>query len=231
MGRRPFKCYRYIKGKAYPKSRYNRAVPDPKLRFYDGANKMANWEKFPVCVHMVSNEREQISSEALEACRVAFNKYLTTKITKDAFHFRLRPHPWHVLRINKMLSCAGADRLQAGMRGAFGKSYGKACRVKIGSKLVSIRTKRQHVKHVMAALKRGSAKLPGRQIMVVSTKFGFTEYSKDEINEAIKNGLIVDKGNHCKIENKRGPLMNSNLCRKLKKLMEQTEGSAEEQTN
>ena len=40
---------------------------------------------------------------------------------KDQFHIRIRVHPFHVLRINKMLSCAGADRLQTGMRGAFGK--------------------------------------------------------------------------------------------------------------
>ena len=58
MGRRPAKCYRYIKGKAFPKSRYNRAVPDPKLRFYDGANKKAKWDQFPYCVHLVSDERE-----------------------------------------------------------------------------------------------------------------------------------------------------------------------------
>ena len=31
-----------------------------------------------------------------------------------------------------MLSCAGADRLQAGMRGAWGKPYEKAARVEIG---------------------------------------------------------------------------------------------------
>ncbi|KAL8457780.1 hypothetical protein ACS0TY_035600 [Phlomoides rotata] len=31
---------------------------------------------------------------------------------KNAFHLRVRVHPFHVLRINKMLSCAGADRLQ-----------------------------------------------------------------------------------------------------------------------
>ena len=29
--------------------------------------------------------------------------------------------PHHVIRINKMLSCAEADRLQTGMCGAFGK--------------------------------------------------------------------------------------------------------------
>ena len=35
MGRRPAKCYRYCKNKPYPKSRFNRGVPDPKIRIYD----------------------------------------------------------------------------------------------------------------------------------------------------------------------------------------------------
>ena len=34
---------------------------------------------------------------------------------KDQFHIRVRVHPFHVLRINKMLSCAGADRLQVNL--------------------------------------------------------------------------------------------------------------------
>ena len=38
-----------------------------------------------------------------------------------------------------MLSCAGADRLQTGMRGAFGKPIGKAARVDIGTILMSVR--------------------------------------------------------------------------------------------
>lgn len=54
---------------------------------------------------------------------------------------RIRVHPFHVLRINKMLSCAGADRLQTGMRGAFGKPIGLVARVNIGQVLVSVRTK------------------------------------------------------------------------------------------
>jgi hypothetical protein len=33
MGRRPARCYRYCKNKPYPKSRYNRGVPDPKVGF------------------------------------------------------------------------------------------------------------------------------------------------------------------------------------------------------
>merc|ERR1712083_740458 len=57
---------------------------------------------------------------------------------KDQFHIRMRVHPFHVLRINKMLSCAGADRLQTGMRGAFGKAHGTAARVRIGQILISL---------------------------------------------------------------------------------------------
>ena len=44
-----------------------------------------------------------------------------------------------------MLSCAGADRLQTVMRWAFGKSYGKAARVNIGTCLMSCRTTKKFV--------------------------------------------------------------------------------------
>lgn len=60
----------------------------------------------------------------------------------------MQVHPFHVLRINKMLSCAGADRLQTGMRGAFGKPAGLAARVAIGQVLLSIRTKDGNVSYV-----------------------------------------------------------------------------------
>ena len=43
-------------------------------------------------------------------------------------------------------SCAGADRLSSGMRGAFGKPYGTAARVDIGQVLISLRTKERLVK-------------------------------------------------------------------------------------
>ena len=54
---------------------------------------------------------------------------------------RVRAHPYHVVRINKMLSCAGADRLQTGMRGAFGKPNGTVARVNIGQIILSLRTR------------------------------------------------------------------------------------------
>ncbi|KAG1537095.1 hypothetical protein G6F51_010580 [Rhizopus arrhizus] len=124
MGRRPARCYRYCKNKPYPKSRYCRGVPDAKLRIYDLGRKKASVDDFPLCIHLVSNEYEQLSAEALEAGRICANKYMAKTSGKDSFHMRIRVHPYHVTRINKMLSCAGADRLQTGMRGAFGLQQG-----------------------------------------------------------------------------------------------------------
>ncbi len=40
-----------------------------------------------------------------------------------------------------MLSCAGADRLQTGMRGAWGKPNGTVARVNIGQIIMSVRTR------------------------------------------------------------------------------------------
>ena len=67
MGRRPARCYRYCKNKPYPKSRFCRGVPDPKIRIFDLGRKKAGVDEFPLCVHLVSDELEQLSAEALEA--------------------------------------------------------------------------------------------------------------------------------------------------------------------
>ena len=221
MGRRPGKCYRYINGKAFPKSRYNRAVPDPKIRIYDGGSKAASWETFPSCVHLVSDEDGQISSEALEAMRVAANRFLIKKIGKENFHIRIRKHPWHVLRINKMLSCAGADRLQSGMRNAWGKSYGKACRVKIGGILMSIRTKKAHVGIVREAMRRGKNKIAGRQKVAVSYFVGFTKFTPTQIAELREKDLLIDMGGHCVEDKPKGKFENSNLYKRYMAMQEE----------
>jgi large subunit ribosomal protein L10e len=206
MGRRPARCYRICAAKPWPKSRYNRGVPDPKIRSYDIGHKRAVYDELPICVNMVSKEKEQISSEALEAARVAANKILLTKCKKEGYHLRIRVHPYHVLRINKMLSCAGADRLQTGMRGAFGKPNGKVCRVQIDQVLMSVRTKEDCVEFAKDALRRACMKFPGRQKIFVSKKMGFSHLTHQEFLTAKKEGNIQADGAFCRIRSKRGPL-------------------------
>jgi large subunit ribosomal protein L10e len=204
MGRRPARCYRYCKNKPYIKSRYLRGVPDPKIRIYDVGNKSASVDLFPFVCHLVSNEREQLSSEALEAARISCNKYLVKTCGKDGFHFRVRCHPFHVLRINKMLSCAGADRLQTGMRHAFGKPQGVCARVKIGQVILSVRAKDANRDHVIEALRRSKFKFPGRQNIIESKKWGFTKYSREQYQEWRASGRLLADGNIAKYVSEHG---------------------------
>merc|ERR1711934_313096 len=206
MGRRPARCYRQIKNKPWPKSRYNRGVPDPKIRIYDVGMKRYPSEIFPACVHLVSWENEQVGSEALEAARIACNKYMTVNSGKETFHLRIRCKPFHVLRINKMLSCAGADSLQTGMRGAYGKPQGLVARVRIGQPLMSIRIRDHHEPAAREALRRAKFKFPGRQKIFLSKKFGFTKFDRPVFEEGIKTGAIVPDGVTCQYRPNHGPL-------------------------
>jgi large subunit ribosomal protein L10e len=155
---------------------------------------------------MVSDEWQQVSSEALEAGRVACNKYMVNSVGKENFHIRIRPHPFHVLRVNKMLSCAGADRLQTGMRGAFGRTYGKVARVHIGQVLISGRCREDKCENAVEALRRAKFKFPGRQKIHVSSKWGFTKFEKEDYQKYKAEGRILPDGVGVKWLSSRGPL-------------------------
>ncbi|PKS07544.1 hypothetical protein jhhlp_006148 [Lomentospora prolificans] len=206
MARRPARCYRYCKNKPYPKSRFNRGVPDPKIRIFDLGRKRAGVDDFPLCIHLVSNEYEQLSSEALEAARICANKYLVKNAGKEGFHLRVRAHPFHVVRINKMLSCAGADRLQTGMRGAFGKPNGTVARVNIGQILMSVRTRDSNRAIALEALRRSQYKFPGRQKIIISKNWGFTPLRREEYIVKREAGHVKVDGAYVKFLTNRGSL-------------------------
>lgn len=157
-------------------------------------------------MHLVSDEREQLSSEALEAARIAANKTLVKYCGKMGFHLRIRAHPYHVLRINKMLSCAGADRLQTGMRHAYGKPQGLCARVKIGQILMSVRSKDDKRDNMVEALRRAKFKFPGRQKVVLSRKWGFTKYDRPVYQEMMDSGRLREDGVGAKYISGHGPL-------------------------
>merc|ERR1712072_817470 len=206
MARRPARCYRYCKNKPYPKSRFNRGVPDPKIRIFDLGRKRANVDEFPLCIHLVSNELEQLTSEGLEAARITANKYLVKTAGKEGFHLRVRLHPYHVLRINKMLSCAGADRLQTGIRGAFGKPQGWVARCMINQIIYSVRTRPQFEEAAHEALRRAKFKIPGRQYIVSSANHGFSKLTREKYAEMREAGHLVKDGVNVKPCYGKGPL-------------------------
>lgn len=152
------------------------------------------------------DEYEQLSSEALEAARICANKYLVKIAGKEGFHLRVRAHPYHVIRINKMLSCAGADRLQTGMRGAFGKPNGKVARVNIGQIILSVRTRDGHRATAIEALRRSQYKFPGRQKIIVSKNWGFTPLRRDEYVELRQQGKVKVDGAYVQFLTNHGKL-------------------------
>jgi large subunit ribosomal protein L10e len=116
-----------------------------------------------------------------------------------------------VLRANKMLSCAGADRLSSGMRHSYGKPIGVAARVDIGQILLSVRSKDVHEPHVIEAIRRGKFKFAGRQKILKSLKWGFTKYPREDYVKMRRNGELAADGNIVKVHNRRGPLEESAL--------------------
>ncbi|QCE15394.1 large subunit ribosomal protein L10e [Vigna unguiculata] len=148
-----------------------------------------------------------MKSYAIDICLLLLMVY-ASRTCKDAFHLRVRVHPFHVLRINKMLSCAGADRLQTGMRGAFGKPQGTCARVAIGQVLLSVRCKDSNSHHAQEALRRAKFKFPGRQKIIVSRKWGFTKFSRSDYLKYKSENRIVPDGVNAKLLGCHGPLAN-----------------------
>ena len=107
-----------------------------------------------------------------------------------------------------MLSCAGADRLQTGMRGAFGKPLGTVARVHIGQVIMSVRAKENHRDNVIEALRRAKFKFPGRQKIAVSKNWGFTKWQVSDYEKMRQDGRLEPNGVTCLYRPAHGPLDN-----------------------
>jgi len=141
----------------YTRREYIDGIPDPKIRKFTHGNPS---RRFQYELVLVAKKAGQVRHNALEAARVATNKYLETKLGRANYFFRVVPYPHHVLRENKMIFGAGADRLQDGMRLAFGKPVGTAAQVWPGSAVLLVRVDEAGVEVAKEALRRGGDKLP-----------------------------------------------------------------------
>lgn len=158
------KNYREIKGMAYTRKEFAPGAPNPKVaRFTTGKAR----QDYDYVVRLVSEGRVQIRHNALEAARVAANKKLAL-IGEDNYYLVVKTYPHIILRENKMIATAGADRLQEGMRKAFGKPIGLAARVDIGDTILELSVKSENLEKAKEAMKAASAKLPMKTKTVVS---------------------------------------------------------------
>lgn len=148
--------YRDVKGQAYTRKKFVRGFPPPKItKFTMGDTK----SKFEYKARLIAVKGVQIRHNALEAARIATNRYLGVKLAKN-YCLRILPYPHMILRENKMIFGAHADRLQDGMKRSFGKPIGTAARVKRDQTLLTVDVNADGIEVAKVALKRGSAKLP-----------------------------------------------------------------------
>lgn len=144
------------KGKSYVKT-----VPQQKIvKFTMGNKDLSEKGKLPHKLTIISEEKCQMRHNALEACRQYMNKQLDKKFAGQ-YLFKVVPFPHHIQRENKMLTGAGADRMQTGMQLAFGKSSSKAAILKDGSKIFIIEVPdEQGVMFARSVIRKMKPKIP-----------------------------------------------------------------------
>ncbi len=109
---------------------YIKTVPNSKIvKFKMGDIKGFDKGEYPIALNIISKEKIQIRDNAIEAVRQYLNRFLQVKLGKE-FYLEAKIYPHHILRENKMLTGAGADRMQTGMSQSFGKTIGRAALVK-----------------------------------------------------------------------------------------------------
>lgn len=156
MTRKPARMYRRME-RPYTRRQYMGGVPGSKVVHYDMGNLQ---EDFPIKLTVMIKEPCQIRHTALEAARVAANRFLLKQVGRNNFHLKLRVYPHHVIRENKQATGAGADRVSSGMRRAFGKAVGTAARVEAGQRLFTLGVTPEYVADAKIALTRAGHKLP-----------------------------------------------------------------------
>ena len=151
--------YRSPSGQAYTRLKYIHGSPTPKVSKFNMGDLSTHFARK---VHLLSRENVQIRHNALESARVSANKVLFDKYGETGYRLQLCVYPHIILRENKMIATAGADRLQEGMRRAFGKPTGRAARVHDGQSILIVYVPEEGVETAKKALDTASTKFPMR---------------------------------------------------------------------
>lgn len=160
---RKAKCYRnversYTRASKYKKRNFIKAVPPSKIIRFD----MGDLTKdFPYEVNLSAKEPIQIRNNALESARMLINRRLSSILGNKGYKFKIKVYPHHILRENKMLEGAGADRMSKGMKKAFGRPVGTAAQLKKGQVLMTAYVEEKDIETAKNALKYARARLPG----------------------------------------------------------------------
>ena len=165
MGLRSSKCYKwdspaYTRVAKNPQDSYITGIPGSKITRFNTGNLTG---EFDTEISVISTEDIQVRHNSLEAARITVNRTLEEFIGTSNYHFKIRVYPHHILRENVMATGAGADRVQSGMRNAFGKPISSAARVHKGQQILTVYLNKtdERIVHAKKALRKAIKKLPG----------------------------------------------------------------------
>ncbi|HUT06180.1 MAG TPA: 50S ribosomal protein L16 [Nitrosopumilaceae archaeon] len=149
--------YRDGKGQVFTRKEYIKGKPQIKIAKFQGGKKAI----YQYCVQLLLNEKIQIRHMAIEACRLSANKTLEKTAGEQGYYSRLRIYPHNLLRENKQIATAGADRVSEGMRRSWGKATSLGARVRQGQCIMEIYVDAPHLEAAKKSLKSACVKLPG----------------------------------------------------------------------
>lgn len=149
----------------YTRKKYIRGIKPAIIRKFEMGNPKG---KFSRRVLLKAMARAQVRDNALSAARVAANRAFRD-LGEENYFLKIHVYPHQMLRENKMIVGAHADRLQKGMKKAFGRVIGNAARVNVNQVLMSALVNEDRLEVAKQAFSIASHKLPIPCRIVVET--------------------------------------------------------------
>ncbi|AJF62900.1 MAG: 50S ribosomal protein L10e [archaeon GW2011_AR20] len=156
---RAYTRYSRVKAKNYIKT-----IPTSKVVRFNMGDQARNFEYE---IALISNKDHQIRHNALESSRQLINRRLYEKLGPKGYFLKLKIYPYQVLRENKMLGGAHADRLQTGMAHSFGKPVGLAARAQKGKEVFIAKVDKNGLDIAKEALTLAKPRMPGKYLVNV----------------------------------------------------------------
>jgi len=164
MGLRPARTFRdAVKvswsrySKRRPRKSFVKSMPHNALTQFVMGNAKLGYE---VQLDLVADKLVLVRDNALESARQAVNKYLE-KLLPNQYYFRVLVFPHNVIRENKMIAGAGADRLQSGMAHPYGRPSERGAKVKPKQVVFSCHVMAKDIDKAVEAYRRAKVKMSG----------------------------------------------------------------------
>jgi large subunit ribosomal protein L10e len=151
----------YTRKSAKKSKSYIKAVPAQKVvKLHMGDIHGFDNKKLNIILKLQSTEPIQIRDHAIEAARQYVHKDLEENLAGQ-YYFAVKIYPHHIIRENKMITGAGADRMQTGMAHSFGVTVGRTAIVKKGQDIFIVAVNSEKAMRITrVAFEKIKAKLP-----------------------------------------------------------------------